>query len=136
MFARVDVQVYQGGATVASGTLSTGIIGPLELHSRVTKSITLWNCGTNGVQLSGAQIQINPDPTVGSQAMQRANPATPDRVPHAAMWHRYADFPPIGSGECRTVICNDLARHWRVVGTATQGSFPPTVSGYVSAASL
>ena len=126
-FTTVGVEIKEdtGGGLVASGQSSV-ILGPIDLGKYPTKTFSLWNTGF--LTLSGAIVQVNPDRTGDEQN----GPA-----PAAALWHIYdsASFVSLASGECRSLVANDLFRWWRVLGANNQPAGIP-VSGYYRAASL
>ena len=135
-YAETDVRSLYGGALVASGAASTVILGPFDLSRWPNRSLCLYNMGAT--TLSGAVVQVNPDP-FGSEP--GVNPAVAGKLvnpPNSGLWINYdtTTFQSLATAQVRGTTLPGMYRYWRVVGTVDNVGLPSTtVSGYITAAS-
>lgn len=133
-----DVRCIVGGGTVASGTLSTVVLGPINLYDYNHKSFTLYNY--SATTLSGAVIQVNPDHQ-GQEFPTPAGISTASQYgPNPGLWENYdtTAFQNLASGAVKSLnIPGDVHKWFRVVGTSNQpGSTTVTCSGWCYARSI
>lgn len=131
-----DIDDRRGGAVVASGT-TTVIVGPWKLGKRLTKSFSLYNCHPS-ITLSGAILEINPDPEGADDTFFVSTPGQPQPGgPNPQLWHTYDNvtFQAIAPGECRSVVANDLFMWWRIRGVNNSNSLM-LVSGFSLSSSI
>ena len=137
-FALTEVQSLYGGAVVESGLRSTVILGPFDLTAWPTKTVCLYNMGAT--TLSGATVQVNPDPFAPKQNWRNVAGGGPAQIPpNPGLWISYdsTTFQSLGSSEVRGTTLPGLYRWWRVVGTVDNAGLPrTTVSGFIYAGSM
>lgn len=132
----VDVRSEQVGATVVSGA-ETVILGPFNLLNRPTKTFTLYNAGA--LTLSGAVVQVNPDPHGMELGVMQGTPGPAVQIgPNPVLWQTYdsASFSQLGAGQVRSITANDLFRWWRIIGLHQGPNTSIAVSGWVNAATI
>lgn len=122
------------GTVVPSGVLTT-VLGPLNLLATARKSFTIWN--QSFITLSGAAIQINPDPCGFEPDTVLVNPNVAPVAPYVQLWENYdnTSLQSLAASGVKTVhVSTATARWWRVVAVNNnQNNVSISVSGYVAA---
>ena len=124
-----DYRDLYGGVSVPSGVL-TVVWGPFQGGRYVHKALTLLNQGA--LTLSGAVVQVNPDPVGYEAGMTSTNPTVPLPSPSAAMWETIdaSTFQSLATGAVKTAFFSTQVAKWWRVAALNDRSASLNVSGY------